>query len=76
VKREPLIEVAEGVIVRPMLTISDAVDLFDGDCARRGLTNKTRITYRGNLYELADTFPTRWDVAKLTSDAGTSLRPP
>jgi integrase len=68
VSREPLIEVAEGVIVRPMLTINDAIDLFDGDNARRGLTDKTRATYRGILYELADTFPNRWDVAKLTAD--------
>ena len=67
-KHEALIEVAEGVIVRPMLTINDAIDLFDGDMARRGLTDKTRITYRGILYELADTFPNRWDVAKLTTD--------
>jgi integrase len=61
-------EVTEGVIVRPMLTISDAIDLFDGDCARRGLTDKTRATYRGILYELAEQFPARWDVAKLSTD--------
>ena len=55
-------------IVPVMHTIEDAIDLFDGDCARRGLTNKTRATYRGILYEFADEFPKRWRVDKLTSD--------
>jgi hypothetical protein len=68
VSHEPFVEVAEGVIVRPMLTINDAIDLFDGDCARRGLTDKTRATYRGILYGLADQYPARWDVAKLTTE--------
>lgn len=56
------------VIIRPMLTLHRAIDLFDGDCSRRGMTDRTRATYRGILYELADAFPEDWDVAKLTTD--------
>jgi integrase len=55
-------------IIRPMMTIHRAIDLFDGDCSRRGMTDRTRATYRGILYELADAFPEDWDVGKLNTD--------
>lgn len=56
-----LTEVAEGVIVRDMLTLLDAVDLF---CSR-GLAEKTRNDYRRLLHRFTDQFPRHTDVAKV-----------
>src|SRR5207248_1238814 len=56
------------VIIRPMLTVSDAIDLFDSDLASRGRTKRTRDSYGRTLDKFADQFPRRWDVAKVTPE--------
>jgi integrase len=61
-------EVAEGVIIRPLLRIGEAVDLYLGDLARRGKAARTRDTYRRTLDDFCDTLPRAWDVAKVTTD--------
>ena len=61
---EPLVE----TIVVPMITLSEAIDLFDGDLARRGRSSKTRKNYRDILWKLEDRFPRRWDINKVTED--------
>jgi site-specific recombinase XerD len=63
--RDHLTEVAEGVLIRPMLIIDDAIDLYLGDLARRGYSERTRDTYSRTLDKFADTLPRRWDVAKV-----------
>ena len=60
-------EVAPGVLVRPMLTLTGAIDLFvDGDCVDRGLAKRTRLNYARALDKFCDRFPRNWDVAKVT----------
>jgi integrase len=68
VSYDDLIEVADGVIVRPMLSIDDAIDRYLGDLARRGKSERTRDTYSRTLYDFCDTLPNHWDVAKVTDD--------
>jgi site-specific recombinase XerD len=63
-----LVEVAEGVIVRPMLTLDDAIDRYLGDLTRRGKAERTRDTYRRTLDDFCDTLPHHWDVAKIGDD--------
>ncbi len=59
----------QGLIVRPMLTISGAVDLWvDGDLARRGRARRTRDNYRRILDKFADQFPRDWDVSKVRAE--------
>jgi integrase len=54
-------EVAEGVIVRPMLTLNDAIDVF----LASGFKDTTRARYSRVLDTFADRFPRTWDVAKV-----------
>jgi site-specific recombinase XerD len=65
---ETLAESAEGVIVRPMLTVIDATDLFLGDLVRRGYSKRTVQSYRRCLDRLCDEFPRRHDVSKVGTD--------
>jgi integrase len=65
---EMLEQVAEGVYVRPMLTIDDAIDLYLGDLARRGKKERTRDTYSRTLDDFCDTLPHHWDIAKVGPD--------
>jgi integrase len=62
-------EVVEGVIIRPMITIDDAVDLWLGHLARKGRKPRTRDNYRRILDKFADRFPRQWDVAKVDQAA-------
>ena len=61
-------EVAEGVILRPMLTVDNAIDLWLADLSRRGRSYRTRDRYRRTLDKFAERFPREWDVAKVTAD--------
>jgi integrase/recombinase XerD len=63
-----LVQVADGVYVRAMLTTDRAVDLFLGDLARRGYSDRTRTTYSRILDKLCDRLPDDHDVAKITAD--------
>jgi integrase/recombinase XerD len=56
------------LIVRPMLTLDDAIDLYLGDLTRRGYSERTRDTYSRCLDKFCDALPRRWDVAKVTPD--------
>jgi integrase len=58
------IEVAEGVIIRPMLTLDRAIDAF----LARGFEETTRSRYSRILNRLADRFPGDWDVAKIKEE--------
>jgi hypothetical protein len=61
-------EVAEGVIVRVMLTLDDAIDRYLGDLTRRGKAERTRNTYRRTLDDLCDSLQNHWDVARIGDD--------
>ena len=61
-RREP------EVLIRPMLTTDRAVDLFLGDLARRGYSERTRSTYQRILDKLCDRLPLEADVSKVTAD--------
>jgi integrase len=63
----------DGVIIRDMLTIIDAIDLFLGDKARRGRTDRTRDSYRRTLDKFSDRYPRRWDVAQIKEDDCTAF---
>lgn len=65
---EALHELDPEVIVRPMLTINLAIDLFAGDLARRGCSDRTRYTYIRLLGLFADRLPDNLDVTRITSD--------
>jgi integrase len=65
---EGLEEVADGVIVRPMLTIDDAIDLWLGHLARIGRATRTRDSYSRYLDKFCDRFPRGWDVAQVTPE--------
>lgn len=56
------------VVVRPMLTINRAIDLFVGDLTRRGYSDRTRTTYSRILDKFADRAPVDIDVARITAD--------
>lgn len=58
----------EGVIVRPMLTLSDAVDLYLDDCHSRNYAASTLHGYRRVLDQLVDAFPRNWDVSEVRED--------
>ena len=60
-------ERVEQILV-PMLPISRAVDLFLGDCARRGYSQRTLNTYGRLLDKFADRLPDDTDVTELTVD--------
>jgi integrase len=55
-------------IIRPMLTIDRAIDLFLSDLSRRGRAERTRTSYRRILDLFADRFPHEWDAGKVTED--------
>lgn len=71
-------QITADVIVRPMLTIDDAIDVF----LASGFQDTTRARYSRVLDKFADRFPRHWDVAKvkesdcLTFLAGYSHRTP
>jgi integrase len=56
------------VVIRPMLTINRAIDLFLGDLQRRGYSDRTRHTYSRILYKFDDRLPDDYDVSKITTD--------
>jgi site-specific recombinase XerC len=56
-------EVAEGVLIRPMLTLDGAIDF-----ACSGLAAKTRADYTRLLHRFAKDFPNHLDVAKVNED--------
>jgi integrase/recombinase XerC len=56
------------LIVRPMLTTDQAIDLFLGDLTRRGYSKRTIDTYRRILDKLCDRLPDDLDVVKITPD--------
>jgi integrase len=58
----------QGIIVRDMLTMNGAIDLFAGDLSRRGCSDRTRTTYTRILGKLADRLPADLDVTRITSD--------
>jgi integrase len=63
------VDVTEGdVVIRPMLTINQAIDLFAGDFTRRGCSDKARYTYTRILGLFANRLPVDADVSKITSD--------
>lgn len=66
--RELLHDDAPEVIVRVMITFDRAVDLFVGDLARRGYSERTRATYSRILDKFGDRLPTDSDVSRVTSD--------
>lgn len=51
-----------------MLTTDRAIDLFLGDLARRGYSERTRATYSRILDKLCDRLPLDQDVSKITPD--------
>ena len=59
---------APEVIIRPMLTVDRAIDLFLGDLTRRGATERTRRTYARLLDKFGDRLPDDYDVSKITTD--------
>lgn len=65
---QDLTEVADGVIVRPMLTLDRAIDDYLADCRARGWSKRTVPSYAATLYRLADRLPVDTDVAKVTTD--------
>src|SRR5690242_11546952 len=68
-EREIALSVDEPqVIIRAMLTTDRAVDLFLGDLARRGYSERTRATYSRILDKLLDRLPLDQDVSKVTTD--------
>ena len=52
----------------PMLTISRAIDLFLGDCARRGYSTRTQDTYGRLLDKFEASLPQDTDVTELAVD--------
>jgi integrase/recombinase XerD len=58
----------QDVLIRPMLTINQAIDLFAGDFTRRGCSDKARYTYTRILGLFANRLPADADVSKITSD--------
>ena len=59
---------APEVIIRPMLTVDRAIDLFLGDLTRRGATERTRRTYARLLDKFGDRLPDDYDVSRITTD--------
>ena len=56
------------VLVRAMLTTDQAVDLFIGDCTRRGLSERTTTTYQRILGKFCEHLPLMQDVSKVSAD--------
>jgi integrase len=63
-------ELEDGVrvIVRDMLPIARATDLFLGDLTRRGYSQRTVDTYKRLLDKLSDFVPVDTDVGQVTQD--------
>jgi integrase len=61
-------QVAEGVLIRPMLTMNRAVDLWLGDLARAGRRERTQHTYSRLMSEFVDGLPIDHEVAKVSPD--------
>jgi integrase len=59
---------AVEVVIRPMLTVNRAVDLFLADITRRGYSDRTRTSYSRTLDQFVDRLPVDLDVSKVTSD--------
>ncbi len=51
-----------------MLTPSSAVDLYLGDCQRRGLSRRTIERYRSTLDHYSDSLPAHYDVTDIRPD--------
>ncbi len=62
------LEDAVRVIVRDMLTITRATDLFLDDLLSRGYSQRTVDTYRRLLDNLSDSVPADYDVGQVTED--------
>lgn len=62
-------EVSDGVIIRPMLTLTAAIDLYvDGHLVDLGRAKRTRDSYGRVLDKFCDRFPRHWDVAKINEE--------
>lgn len=59
---------APEVIIRAMMTTDRAIDLFLGDLARRGYSDRTRTTYSRILDKFCDRLPKDQDVSRVTVD--------
>jgi site-specific recombinase XerD len=59
---------APEVIIRAMMTTDRAIDLFLGDLARRGYSDRTRTTYSRILDKFCDHLPIEADVSRITTD--------
>jgi integrase len=56
------------IIVRPMLTTSQATDLFLGDLGLQAYSPRTISTYRRVLYKFCDRLPDDQDITKVSPD--------
>jgi integrase len=56
------------VLIRDMLNIDRAIDLFAGDFSRRGCSDRARYTYTRILGLFARRLPNDLDVSRITSD--------
>lgn len=56
------------VIVRDMLTITRATDLFLDDCSSRGFSQRTVKTYKRLLDKFAEIMPLDYDVGQIGED--------
>lgn len=59
---------APEVIIRVMLTVDRALDLYLGDLARLNYSERTRSTYARLLDKFCDRLPVDYDVSKITTD--------
>src|SRR4051812_42252080 len=59
---------APEVIIRPMLTVDRAIDLYDGDLRRRNYSERTRTTYTRLPDKFCDRLPVDYDVSQITID--------
>jgi site-specific recombinase XerD len=56
------------VIIRAMLPVGRAIDLFLGDLTRRGGSERTIKSYRYLLKKFCDVLPPDYDVSRITTD--------
>jgi integrase/recombinase XerD len=61
-------EEGERYMISPMTTPAKAVDLYIGDCSRRGLAPRTISTYERLLWQFCDRVPNDQDVSRITTD--------
>jgi site-specific recombinase XerD len=59
---------APEVIIRVMLPVGRAIDLFLNDLTRRGCSERTIKTYRYQLNKFCDLLPPDYDVSRITTD--------